>query len=84
MSAIRGIHASAIWTKGPDKYLLFWGYRLFTYYTIFERGRDLKAPLRISLGTDISPLIDTVNFRSDIQELIRLIKFVEMFILCNI
>jgi hypothetical protein len=54
------------------------------WYPLDRRFPNLKAPPScISVGVDISPATDSVNFRSDRKELISLIKFVENFNLYN-
>jgi hypothetical protein len=58
------------------------GFHLYTFCTILGIGRNLDA--FISLGMDISPSIENMNFRSDINELTSLIKYVEIFNLCKL
>jgi hypothetical protein len=48
-------------------------------YNIWEWTEPSVASVCISLGVEISPSTETVDFRSDTKELISLIKLVENF-----
>jgi hypothetical protein len=84
--AICGIHTSVIGKEGQINTWCFGGI-ICLYTSILYNVGDIKEPwgssIWISLGVGILPLTGTVNFHSDRNELISLIKFVKDFNLCN-
>jgi hypothetical protein len=57
---------------------------MYILYNSGDRTEPWGTPTYISLGVNISPLTEIVNFHSHRKELICLIKFTEKFNLCNL